>query len=93
MDPPKRVRARVSGVVQGVSYRATTQSEARARGVVGWVRNEPDGAVLLEAQGPPAAVDDLLAWCRRGPAFAAVDAVAVTVVPVEPGATRFEIRH
>jgi acylphosphatase len=93
MDHSKRVRVRVTGVVQGVSYRASTQAEARDLGVVGWVKNEPDGAVLLEAQGAPAAVDALIAWCRQGPAFAEVDAVDVTPIAVEPGATRFEIRR
>ena len=91
MDEPERVRIRVTGLVQGVSYRASTQLQARALGLVGWVRNEPDGAVLLEAQGAAAALSTFLAWCRRGPRFAEVEEVVVTRIAVEPDATRFEV--
>ncbi len=78
-DAPRmrRVRAIVSGRVQGVSYRASTASEARRLCVTGWVRNRPDGAVELEAEGPPEQIAALLAWCKRGPSFARVTDVAV----------------
>src|SRR5678816_3653648 len=51
-----RVIARITGRVQGVKYRATAQREARRRGLTGWVRNEPDGAVMTDVEGDPAAV-------------------------------------
>jgi acylphosphatase len=89
----KRARVRVTGMVQGVSYRASTQEEARARSLVGWVRNERDGAVLLEVQGPAADVDDLIAWCRRGPALADVDTVTVEAIAVDDAARGFDIRR
>jgi acylphosphatase len=91
-DNLRRVRARVRGRVQGVAYRASTRHEARRLGLVGWVRNMPDGSVELEAQGPPDAVAALLAWCHEGPSLAAVTSVDVTDLPVEP-ATSFDIRH
>jgi acylphosphatase len=65
----------VTGRVQGVSYRASTVDEARRLGLVGWVRNNPDGAVELEAEGEPAQIDALLAWCKHGPPSARVDGV------------------
>lgn len=77
----KRIRAIVSGRVQGVSYRASTVREAKRLGLVGWVKNRPDGSVELEAEGPGAAVDELIAWCHRGPAYAEVSGVRVEDVP------------
>jgi acylphosphatase len=67
----------VTGRVQGVSYRASTASEARRLGVVGWVRNLPDGSVELEVEGPDEKVAALLAWCEHGPPSARVERVAV----------------
>lgn len=75
--PVRRIRAVVRGRVQGVGYRASTEREATRLGLAGWVRNLPDGAVELEAEGPAVAVDALVAWCRRGPALARVTAVDV----------------
>jgi acylphosphatase len=76
--PQCRVHAIVSGRVQGVSYRASTADEAEGLGLVGWVRNLPDGSVELEAEGPEDAIAALLAWCRKGPPAARVANVAVT---------------
>jgi acylphosphatase len=89
----RRVRAIVSGRVQGVSYRAATASEARHLGVTGWVRNRHDGSVELEAEGPRDQIEKLLAWCHRGPPAARVSNVAVDdLVPI--GAeSAFEIRY
>ncbi|HEX9399957.1 MAG TPA: acylphosphatase [Anaeromyxobacter sp.] len=76
-----RVHLVVSGVVQGVSFRAYAVDEARRLGLAGWVRNLPDGRVEAEAEGPRAAVEALVAWCRSGPPAANVDDVEVTWAP------------
>jgi acylphosphatase len=73
----RRVRAIVTGRVQGVCYRASTVDEARDRGLTGWVRNLADGSVELEAQGDDGEVTALLAWCAHGPPAARVTGVAV----------------
>jgi acylphosphatase len=87
-----RVIARITGRVQGVKYRATAQREARMRGLTGWVRNEPDGAVLIDVEGDPAAVDAFLAWCAEGPPGARVTTVETSVA--DPGGyTEFTIRR
>ncbi|MCB0266525.1 MAG: acylphosphatase, partial [Calditrichaeota bacterium] len=52
-------------------------------GVAGWVRNRADGAVELEAEGPPESVAALLDWCRTGPPAASITSVEVTDVPVQ----------
>jgi acylphosphatase len=74
-----RVIARITGRVQGVKFRATAQREARCRGLTGWVRNESDGAVLIDVEGDPAGVDAFLAWCAKGPPGAWVATVETTV--------------
>ncbi len=73
-----RVRILVSGLVQGVAFRAYTVDEARRLGVAGWVRNLADGRVEVEAEGEQRALEALVAWCRRGPPAAVVDDVEAT---------------
>jgi len=72
-----RVRARVVGLVQGVSFRANAAANATSLGLSGSVRNEPDGSVTLEIEGTETKVDALLDWCRQGPPGARVDDVVV----------------
>jgi acylphosphatase len=67
----------ISGRVQGVGFRYAARDRARSRDVAGWVRNNPDGTVEAVFEGPPEAVEALVAWCRRGPSGARVDDVRV----------------
>jgi acylphosphatase len=88
----RAVTVKVTGRVQGVSFRWYAVQEAERLGVTGWVRNEPDGSVAAQVEGEDDAVDDMVAWCRRGPSYASVRDVAVT--DTQPtGARRFEIRY
>ena len=80
----------MTGRVQGVSFRWYAQEQALRLGVAGWVRNEPDGSVLLHAEGQDDAVDYQGRWCRRGPSMAKVSNVAVRDA-APSGATSFEI--
>ena len=68
----------VVGRVQGVFFRGSTQEEATRLGLCGEVRNLPDGSVEVITEGARRAVEDLLAWCRRGgPPAATVEAAWV----------------
>ncbi len=67
----------VSGLVQGVFFRAATREQARRLGVTGWVRNLPDGRVEVLACGDRDRLDALLEWLREGPPHASVSAVDV----------------
>lgn len=83
-------RAVVGGRVQGVGFRYSCASQARALGVRGWVRNLVDGRVEVQAEGPEEKVETLLRWLRKGPPFARV--TDVTVSEADPtGAPTFDI--
>jgi bifunctional non-homologous end joining protein LigD len=87
----KALRATVRGRVQGVFFRQTTVERARELGVMGWVRNEEDGSVVVHAEGAAAAVDELLAFLHEGPSGAAVEAVETEAKKVE-GHEQFAVR-
>ena len=70
-----RYRVVVTGHVQGVWYRDSCRREAAANGLGGWIRNNGDGSVEAAVEGPPLAVERLLAWMRTGPPRARVDAL------------------
>jgi acylphosphatase len=83
---PRAFRARVTGRVQGVGFRWSAVREARRLGLRGWVRNADDGSVEVEAEGTPSALEEFLAWLRRGPEGAFVSDVEVH--PAAPGGAR-----
>ncbi len=82
----------IHGRVQGVFYRQSTRQQAQQLGLTGYARNNPDGTVTIEAEGPAAALDQLTQWCHQGPPIARVDKVEATTGPVE-GYRAFEIRR
>ena len=73
----KHISIKVSGRVQGVYYRASTHEAAQRLGVKGFVKNEPDGSVYIEAEGDDAILDALVEWCRQGPPAARVTNVEI----------------
>jgi len=82
-----RVRVVVTGRVQGVWFRDECRAEARAEGVNGFVRNRSDATVEAEFEGPEAAVERLVAWCRTGSSRARVDGMEIERIATvgEPG--------
>lgn len=81
----------ISGMVQGVGFRHATYRQALKLGLSGWVRNLPDGRVEAVVQGDRPVIDQMLAWCRKGPALARVDRVDATWESVHTPYTDFEI--
>lgn len=83
-----RIRRRVvvHGLVQGVFFRDSTRREADRLGVAGTVRNEADGTVRADIEGPPEAVERMLAWLRHGPPRAHVS--GIDVLPQPPAGAR-----
>lgn len=68
----KHLTIRISGVVQGVFFRASTKTEADSLRIVGIVRNEPDGSVYVEAEGEEEDLQSFVKWCQHGPPRAKV---------------------
>ncbi|MBI3562577.1 MAG: acylphosphatase [Gammaproteobacteria bacterium] len=83
-------RCIVSGRVQGVFFRASTQAQARQWGVTGHAKNLPDGHVEVLACGEAEFVDALKAWLWHGPAAAKVDTVQCQTVEI-PAPAQFSI--
>jgi acylphosphatase len=77
-SPGKTVLARITGRVQGVSFRAWTRNEAIQLGLVGWVRNEEDGSVTALLSGPESVILRMIARLRQGPSGAVVTGVSFT---------------
>ncbi len=81
----------ISGMVQGVGFRHATYRQALKLDLHGWVRNLPDGRVEAVLQGDRRIVEQMLDWCRKGPALSRVDSVDATWESVHTPYTDFEI--
>jgi DNA ligase D-like protein (predicted 3'-phosphoesterase) len=85
------IRASVRGEVQGIGFRDATVRRARELALMGWVRNGEDATVQVHAEGPEAAIDELVGFLREGPPMARVSGVTIDRVVVE-GHEQFAIR-
>jgi len=74
----KHIDIKITGKVQGVSFRATTKAVADQMGIRGMVRNEKDGSLYLEAEGDDTLLEVFVEWCNEGPDRAKIENVAVT---------------
>lgn len=92
-DRMERLSARITGRVQGVGFRHFTTRRAQSLGCTGWVRNETDGSVRLEAEGPRSALDDLLDAVHEGPRSARVEDVSATFEEASGKFERFHVRR
>ena len=92
MVPRVRAHLLISGLVQGVFYRQSTQRVASQYSVTGWVRNLPDGRVEAVLEGGEQDVQQVIAWCRHGPPQAEVGDVAVEWRPASGEDSRFAVR-
>ena len=72
----ERWQLTVRGRVQGVGYRAACCQRARELDLNGWVRNQTDGSVEVQAEGPLHKLTELRMWCERGPQGAGVHSVS-----------------
>lgn len=83
----------VHGYVQGVGYRRFVRHIAHKLGLVGWVRNLPDGTVEAEVGGQEDRLRDLIAECKKGPMLCEVTVVDVEWAEKDFPYQEFVIRH
>jgi acylphosphatase len=88
----RRLVASIRGAVQGVGFRWFVVREASRLGLVGWVANEADGSVAVEAEGSEPDLELLVAALREGPEGAAVRDVQVRFEPARGDLREFTIR-
>ncbi|MDX5437531.1 MAG: acylphosphatase [Pontibacter sp.] len=89
----KRIAMRVHGRVHGVFFRASTVDKAEELGLTGFVQNEDDGTVYLEAEGDAEALKKLEQWAHEGPKRARVEKVEVEEKEELKGFDGFEQRR
>ena len=82
----------ISGRVQGVFFRASTVDQGKSLGLTGFVRNESDGSVYIEAEGEENDLTQFVAWCKKGPPAARVERCEVQERQLK-GYTKFEIQR
>lgn len=82
----------VTGRVQGVFYRASTYEKAQQLGIKGFVRNQINGSVYIEAEGTMDQLEALIIWCKQGPDYAHVESLHAEEGQLEVF-EKFEIKH
>lgn len=87
--PPVRRRYRFSGYVQGVGFRFEAQLLAAQLDLVGWARNESDGAVVIEIEGEPSYIDEFLRAMQSVPRFDITD-IQAEDLPLSGTETTFQ---
>ncbi|MGQ4892169.1 MAG: acylphosphatase [Candidatus Njordarchaeia archaeon] len=88
-----RAHVYISGLVQGVFFRASTKEVADKLGVKGFVRNLPDGRVEAVFEGDEESVKKIIEWCHRGPPAARVESVEVQYEDYKGEFDSFEIKY
>jgi len=87
------VKVVISGLVQGVFFRASTREMAVNKGLKGWVRNLPDGNVEALFEGPGDIIKEAVQWCKHGPKGASVVDVHESWGKYSGQFDRFDIRY
>lgn len=88
----RHLNIEITGKVQGVYYRASTKQKADELGIKGFVRNQPDSSVYIEAEASSEILRHFVEWCHRGPNRAQVKHVEVSEAPLK-NFVEFEVRR
>jgi len=88
----KNIKIRIFGDVQGVNFRREASAEAIEIRLKGFVSNQPDDSVYIEAEGKEEDIERLLKWCYIGPDDAKVIKVEQEISDEIQGYTDFSIR-
>ena len=82
----KRVLVTVYGLVQGVGFRMFVERSASRLGLKGWVKNQPDGTVQIDAQGTVGRIEEHLSDVRIGPPASKI--ASLSIVEQQPDYSR-----
>ena len=89
----KQIHIFVTGRVQGVFFRQSARVMAIKNNVNGWVRNLDDGRVEIIAEGEKQNIDNLVTWCKTGPANSRVDEFELLNENFTGKFENFEVRY
>lgn len=84
---------RIEGRVQGVGFRYFVEKRAAEWHITGWVKNNPDGSVLVMARGEHGNMETFLESLQSGPPLARVDRIFKTAIPVQDEFSGFRVRY
>ena len=88
-----RKYVRFTGKVQGVNFRYTSMTQATKLGLTGWVRNDDDGSVEMEVQGPEELIDELYETMKTIAHYIVIDSIDETSIPVVENESEFVIKY
>ncbi len=77
--------------MQGVFFRASSKEQADKLGIIGWVKNTPNGEVHMYAEGDEVAMQEFINWCHKGPIYANVNELIAEETYMEENISGFEI--
>ncbi|TDT46044.1 acylphosphatase [Fonticella tunisiensis] len=83
----------VHGRVQGVGFRYHVQLHAGYNGITGWVRNNEDGTVEVDAEGEEKNMDKFIAAVKKGNHFSKIDFVDIEKIDRLEGYRNFRIKY
>lgn len=89
----KALRIKIYGRVQGVFFRSSAKEKAENLGISGWAKNEPDGTVLIVAQGDENNLKELIKWCYNGVEGAWVDKVEIESREADEKFREFKVKY
>jgi len=84
---------RVYGIVQGVGMRYSVYTKAVKLGLLGFVKNLPDGSVEIKAEGDEQAIQELIDYINTGLRWARVDDIHVFWQNPSGKFDKFEIKY
>lgn len=86
-----RQQLRFKGRVQGVGLRYTANQIAQKLGITGWVYNDYDGSVLMEAQGTKSQISQMINLLEKG-TFIEIDSIDKIDLQIEQNEQSFRVK-
>lgn len=88
----KNVSLIIWGVVQGVNFRYFIKRKASELNIKGFVQNNPEGAVLVEAEGEKEVLKNFIDICEKGPSAAKIERIDILWQDKIKGYKEFSVR-